>query len=300
MGGSGYRRTGIGLFGQLGLVGVLAFGLLLHRRCGRLGGLLLRLGSLRRRLTRGTGDLTIRRGADRSLWRRSVLWTSWRLLLVRLRGLLLLHRLLWGLMRLLVRGLQRVRLLLWRLLLWTSQSRTWHSHRRLTTHRRRVSSKHASSLVRTRAGSVAAMLLLRRGKLVIRRHSHRRRGLLLLELPRRRLWWRIRTRALLLHAHSSASPSPPNHLPANTYTQDSWIIQLRRWDRWLLLRRLLNPQVLNVASTEYNVFVDIFRARNFPIAPASALRAMRHHLLERYRAGLGIDLVEGTDISTSC
>ena len=191
---SGYRGTGIGLFRRLGLVGVLGLWLLLHRRCGKLGGLLLRLGSLRGRLSSGTRDLTIRGRTDRSLRRRSVLWTC-RELLLRLLGRLrgLLHRLLWGLLR---------------LLLWRSQSRTRHPHRRLATHRRRISSEHTGSLVRTRTGSEVATLLLRRRELVIRRHSHhRRRGLLLLllELPRRGLWWRIRTRALLLHTHTFIS-----------------------------------------------------------------------------------------------
>jgi len=82
-----------------------------------------------------------------------------------------------------------------------------------------------------------------------------------------------------------------------THPQYSRIVRYLR--RLIVLGRgwLFNPQVLHIAATEDDIFVDIIRRWYFFTGPTS-FGAKRDNLLERDRGVLGIDFVEGADIAT--
>lgn len=68
-----------------------------------------------------------------------------------------------------------------------------------------------------------------------------------------------------------------------TYANDSWVI--RHDGRLVLLDRgvLLDPQILDVAAAEDDVFVDLVRRRYLLFRPAfAALCAERADILERH------------------
>lgn len=142
--------------------------------------------------------------------------------------LLLLHWRLLGLLR--RRRLLRLLRLLWALRLGRKARRSWtHCW---DTGRRRICSIH-SSLVR--AGTTEPLLLLLLCLLLWR-----------ISIIRRHLWG-------LLHLTRCPSIERTSRTPKNCRI----IWHLRR-GRFLHRRLLLNPEVLDIATTKHNILVDIF------------------------------------------
>ena len=83
----------------------------------------------------------------------------------------------------------------------------------------------------------------------------------------------------------------------DTYSNDGRVIW--HWGRFLLLRLciLLNAQILHIAATEDDVFVDLVRAGLFlrGIA-AAAFGAVGGDILEGNGGVFAVDFVQGADV----
>lgn len=84
-----------------------------------------------------------------------------------------------------------------------------------------------------------------------------------------------------------------------TYADNSWVIRHGR--RLVLLLGaggLFDAEILDIATTEYNVLVDLFGGGYLLLGPAfAAFRAKGHDIFERNSGILRVDLMKGADIS---
>ena len=85
-----------------------------------------------------------------------------------------------------------------------------------------------------------------------------------------------------------------------TYTENSGVIRDPWWlgGRTLALLLSSDADVLHIAPPENDVLVDTGRGGNLVgrVSP-STFRAKGHDILECYRRGLGVDLMQRADIS---
>lgn len=85
-----------------------------------------------------------------------------------------------------------------------------------------------------------------------------------------------------------------------TYTKNSGVIRDPRWlwGRSLTLLLSSDADVLHIASPENDVLVDTGRGGNLVgrVSP-STFGTKGHHILKGYCGGLGVDFVQGADIT---
>ena len=84
-----------------------------------------------------------------------------------------------------------------------------------------------------------------------------------------------------------------------TYAKDCRVIRHRRRRRLGLLDLVLYPEVLHIAATEDDVLVDVVRGSDLVLAIAASLGTKGPDVLKGDGGVLGVDLVEGSDVSGS-
>jgi len=82
-----------------------------------------------------------------------------------------------------------------------------------------------------------------------------------------------------------------------TYPQNSRIIWHWRRCRFGFFRCFLDPKVLHVTASKYDVFVGCCRGRDFFFAAATAFGAERPHIFKRDCGVLGVDVDKRPDIA---
>lgn len=82
-----------------------------------------------------------------------------------------------------------------------------------------------------------------------------------------------------------------------TYAEDGGIVGHGRRSRLGLLDLVLYPEILHIAATEDDVLVDVVRCGDLVLAVAAAFGTKRRDILKGDGGVLGVDLVEGSNVS---
>ncbi len=84
-----------------------------------------------------------------------------------------------------------------------------------------------------------------------------------------------------------------------TYPKNSRVVwNLGRLWRLVLFRRLFNPQILHIATSEDNVFIDTFRRRDFiQVIATATFCTVGDDFLERDGRLFRVDLMKSTNIA---
>lgn len=82
-----------------------------------------------------------------------------------------------------------------------------------------------------------------------------------------------------------------------TYAKDGWIVGHGRRSSLGLLDFVLYAEILHIAAAEDDVLVDVVGSSDLVLAIAAAFGTERGDILEGNGGALGVDLMEGSNVS---